>query len=57
MFKKLLLLTLIFIVGMWSAGYDIVEIKDNLMRATDNQTGAMTGNSAPDNGGWGPDAI
>ncbi|QIG54474.1 hypothetical protein G6N82_10210 [Altererythrobacter sp. BO-6] len=57
MFKKLLLLTLIFIVGMWSAGYDIVEIKDNLMRATDSQAGAMTGNSAPDNGGWGPDAI
>lgn len=55
MFKKLLLATLIVIIGMWGAGYDVWAIKDKVINAADEQAGAMTARDHFEGGGWGPD--
>src|SRR3546814_6473000 len=40
MFKKLLLATLIVIIGLWGAGYDVTSVKDSLQHLADE--GAQT---------------
>lgn len=56
MFKKLLLATLIVIIGLWGAGYDVAGVKDDIWDAANKQAGAMTGRARIEGGDWGSDA-
>lgn len=56
MFKKLLLATMLVLLGMWGAGYDVWAIKDDIMSVADNNAGNMSGRNQMQGGGWGPDA-
>ena len=56
MFKKLLLATLIVVIGMWGAGYDIWAIKDRILNTASKQAGGMTGRDHIEGGGWGDDS-
>lgn len=56
MFKKLLLATLIVIIGLWGAGYDVASMKDDIWAAANKQAGAMTGRAQMEDGDWGPTA-
>jgi len=52
MFKKLLLATIIVMIGLWGAGYDVTSVKDELQGAASKSASAATGQSDSD---WGPD--
>ncbi|MGQ7829989.1 hypothetical protein [Altererythrobacter sp. Z27] len=56
MFKKLLLATLIVIIGLWGAGYDVMAIKDDILGAANKQAGNMSGRTQIEGGDWGADA-
>ena len=56
MFKKILLATLIVIIGLWGAGYDVAGMKDNIWEAANKQAGAMAGRARIEGGDWGDDA-
>ena len=56
MFKKLLLATLIMIIGLWGAGYDVAGMKDDIWNAANKQAGAMTGRARIEDGDWGANA-
>lgn len=56
MFKKLLLATLIVMIGLWGAGYNVTSVKDGIKGAADRQAGNMSGRNDRDDSGWGPDA-
>jgi len=56
MFKKLLLATLIVVIGMWGAGYDVAGIKDDIWNAANKQAGAMTGRAHMEGSDWGDSA-
>ena len=53
MFKKLLLATLIVIIGLWGAGYDVTAVKDDIQSLTDRQAQKASGRSALDKSDWG----
>ena len=57
MFKKLLLVTLIVVIGLYGAGYDVMGVKDDILGVADKQAGAMTGRQRSEQGDWGSDAI
>ncbi|MFZ9395341.1 MAG: hypothetical protein ACO25F_04665 [Erythrobacter sp.] len=57
MFKKLLLATLIVIIGMWAAGYDVAAMKDKYWSAANKQAGQMSGRAMMDDSDWGENAI
>ena len=48
MFKKLLLATLIVIIGLWGAGYDVTSVKDGLQNLADESAQTATGGSRLD---------
>ena len=52
MFKKLLLVTCVAVIGLWAAGYDIASVKSGIMGAADNSAGTMSGRDTLDDGGW-----
>jgi hypothetical protein len=56
MFKKLLLATLIVIIGLWGAGVDVASIKDNLLINADRQAGKFSGQSKFSNDNWSDEA-
>jgi len=56
MFKKLLLATLIVIIGLWGAGYNVTGIKDRILSVADDQAGMLSGRSKLDDGNWGDEA-
>ncbi len=56
MFKKLLLATLIVILGLWGAGYDVFGFKDDLVKTADQQAGKFSGQSTLSDDNWGPEA-
>jgi hypothetical protein len=57
MFKKLLLATLIVVIGLYGAGYDVMGAKDDILGAANKQAGAMTGRERNEQGDWGKDAF
>ncbi|RGP41547.1 hypothetical protein BPTFM16_01854 [Altererythrobacter insulae] len=57
MFKKLLLATLIVVIGLYGAGYDVIGAKDDILAAADKQAGAMTARERNDGGDWGEGAF
>ncbi len=56
MFKKLLLATLIVIIGLWGAGYNVTGIKDRILNVADDQAGMLSGRSQLDDDNWGDEA-
>ena len=56
MFKKLLLASLIVVIGLYGAGYDVMGAKDDILGAANKQAGAMTGRERNEAGDWGSDA-
>ncbi|TWJ09234.1 hypothetical protein [Altererythrobacter ishigakiensis] len=57
MFKKLLLATLIVVIGLYGAGYDVMGAKDDIIAAADKQAGAMSPRKQDERGDWGSDAF
>jgi hypothetical protein len=57
MFKKLLLATLIDIIGMWGAGYDVAAMKDDIWHAANKQAGALSARARMENSDWGENTI
>lgn len=57
MFKKLLLATLIVIIGLYGAGYDVMGAKDDILGAANKQAGAMTGRERNEQGDWSKEAF
>jgi len=57
MFKKLLLASLIVVIGLYGAGYDVMGAKDDILGAANKQAGAMTGRERTEQGDWGSDAV
>lgn len=56
MFKKMLLATLIVVIGMWAAGYDVAGMKDKYWSVANKQAGQMSGRANMDDSDWGADA-
>lgn len=56
MFKKLLLATLIVIIGLWGAGYNVMEVKHDIQSLADRQARTVSGQSGLDRSDWGPGA-
>lgn len=56
MFKKLLLATLIVIIGLWGAGYDVTSVKDDLQHLADESAQTATAGAGLDKSDWGPGA-
>lgn len=56
MFKKLLLATLIVIIGLWGAGYDVTAVKDDLQHLATENAQTASGQNALDRSDWGPGA-
>ncbi len=46
MFKKLIIVIVLAFVGLWLAGYDPVEVKDEILEASDGNAGELTGRNA-----------
>ena len=57
MFKKLLLATLIVVIGLYGAGYDVIGAKDDILAAADKQAGAMTARERNESSDWGDSAF
>lgn len=57
MFKNLLLATLIVIIGLWGAGYDMAAIKDDIWAAANKQASALSGRAHSEDSDWGAEAI
>ena len=55
MFKKLLLATIIVMLGLWGAGYDVTSANVDIKSAADKQAGNMSGRNALDKSDWGRD--
>lgn len=55
MFKKLLLATLIVIIGLWGAGYDVTSVKDDLRHLANESAQTATAGAGLDKSDWGPD--
>lgn len=53
MLKKLLLASLIVMIGMWGAGYDLAAMKDDIWNVANKQAGAMSGRAQMDDSDWG----
>jgi len=56
MFKKLLLATLIVMIGLWGAGYDVTAMKDDIQHLAGQQARKVSGQTGLDHSDWGPDA-
>ncbi|MEP5936822.1 MAG: hypothetical protein ABJ239_00710 [Erythrobacter sp.] len=53
MFKKILLATLIVILGLWGAGYDVPGMKDRVLNIADDQAEMLSGQSQMNDDNWG----
>ncbi|NVE95025.1 hypothetical protein [Altererythrobacter lutimaris] len=53
MIKKLLLLTVVAVFGLWLAGYDMATISAMISGAADSSAGQMSGRNTLEDGGWG----
>ncbi|MBT8389355.1 MAG: hypothetical protein HKP43_00720 [Altererythrobacter sp.] len=57
MFKKLLLASLIVVIGLYGAGYDVMGAKDDIIGAANKQAEAMSPRQADERSDWGSDAM
>lgn len=53
MFKKILLATLIVIIGLWGAGYNVTGLTGQILHTADETAGKFSGKSKLDDGNWG----
>ena len=57
MFKKLLLASLIVVIGLYWAGYDVMGAKDDIIGAANTQAEAMSPRKVDEKADWGSDAF
>ena len=57
MFKKLLLASLIGVIGLYGAGYDVMGSKDDIIGAANKQAEAMSPRKVDERADWGSDAF
>ena len=57
MFKKLLLASLIVVIGLYGAGYDVMGAKDDIIGAANKQAEAMSPGKVDERADWGSDAF
>ncbi|WFL78946.1 hypothetical protein P7228_07745 [Altererythrobacter arenosus] len=46
MFKKLIIVVVLAFGGLWAAGYDPIEVKDEVLEVADGNAGELTGREA-----------
>jgi hypothetical protein len=57
MFKKLLLASLIVVIGLYGAGYDVMGAKDDIIGAANKQAEAMSPRKVDEKADWCSDSF